>query len=131
MARIVWLIGVLAVVLTGCRANPKVMDVNHRVLFEDKNVARLIGVERQTADRIAGDLLRVRTDLKNNSKADLWIDIQMVWKDREGYELYRTNWAPYLLAARFVTKHEVASLSAEPVDYELRVRRPAKTVDAD
>lgn len=131
MTRIVWLVSGLAALLAGCQANPRVMDVHHRILFQDSNLARLIGVERQSADRIAGDLLRVRTDLKNNTKCDLWVDIQMVWKDHQGYELYRTNWAPYMLAARFVTKHEVASLSAEPSDYELRVRRPAKTIEAD
>lgn len=127
----IWCVSGLAMLLFGCEANPKRADLEGRILLQEDDLAHLIHVVRQTPDRIEGDLLRVRTRIKNRTDDDLWVDVQMVWKDDQGYELYATNWAPLFLPARFVTKHEVASLRPDVADYELRLRNPTKTVEID
>ena len=115
-----------AVGFAGCEAKPKRVDDQGRVLLEGYTVSRYVSVVRQESDRVEGGLLRVRTDLKNKKKENLWVDIQVVWKDAKGFEVYKTNWAPLMLAARYVTTHEIVSMRADVADYEFRVRQPAK-----
>jgi len=114
-----------AVGFAGCEAKPKRVDDQGRVLLEGYTVSRYVSVVRQESDRVEGGLLRVRTDLKNKKKENLWVDIQVVWKDAKGFEVYKTNWAPMMLAARYVTTHEIVSMRADVADYEFRVRQPA------
>ena len=115
-----------AVGFAGCEAKPKRVDDQGRVLLEGYTVSRYVSVVRQESDRVEGGLLRVRTDLKNKKKENLWVDIQVVWKDAKGFEVYKTNWAPMMLAARYVTTHEIVSMRADVADYAFRVRQPAK-----
>lgn len=118
-------LGLLAV---GCTAKPKQIDEQGRVYIESGNLTHLIKVVRQESDRIEGGLLRVRTDIQNKKKENLWVDIQVVWKDAKGFKVYETNWAPLMLPARFTTTHEIASMRADVADYEYRIRGGDKTV---
>ncbi|MEW6249238.1 MAG: hypothetical protein AB1716_01200 [Planctomycetota bacterium] len=120
------LAGGVLLVLAGCRANPYHADVSGRVLYESRGLAHLITVQTSEADRIEGGLLRVRANLKNDTRDDLWVDVQTVWK-QNGFEKYRTSWAPLMLPARFEQTYEVASLNADVDDYELRFRKPTRT----
>jgi uncharacterized protein YcfL len=114
--------------LVGCNAQPKRVDETGRVLLESTNLKGLVKVVRQESDRVEGGLLRVRTELDNKKKENLWVDIQVVWKDAKGFKIYETNWAPLMLPARHVTSHEIVSLRADVADYEYRVRGGAKSV---
>lgn len=114
--------------LVGCNAQPKRVDETGRVLLESTNLKGLVKVVRQESDRVEGGLLRVRTELDNKKKENLWVDIQVVWKDAKGFKVYETNWAPLMLPARHVTSHEIVSLRADVADYEYRVRGGAKSV---
>ena len=114
--------------LVGCNAQPKRVDEAGRVLLESTNLKGLVKVVRQESDRVEGGLLRVRTELDNKKKENLWVDIQVVWKDAKGFKIYETNWAPLMLPARHVTSHEIVSLRADVADYEYRVRGGAKSV---
>lgn len=118
---------VLAAALAGCEAQPKQVDMEGRVLLEGQRMGDVVRLVSQTSDRIEGGLLRVRTLIKNRTKENLWVDVQLVWKDKDGYELYTTNWEPWFLPARLETTHEVASMRAGVADYEFRMRRAAKT----
>ena len=117
----------LLIGLAGCEANPKMVDQQGRVLFESgTDVGHHVRVVRQESDRVEGNLLRVRTDLKNRAEEDVWIDVQIVWKDAKGFKLYETNWAPLMIPARFTKTHEVVCMQPAAVDYEFRVRKPRK-----
>jgi len=116
----------LAVAIVGCNAHPHKADEQGRILLENTAVKTHVEVLRQVADRIDGDLLRVRTLLHNKKKEDVFIDIQVVWKDADGFEVYKTNWAPFFLAARQDTTHEIASMRADVSDYEFRIRQATK-----
>jgi len=104
------------------------MDESGRVLVESTNLALLVKVVRQESDRVEGGLLRVRTEIDNRKKEDLWVDIQVVWKDARGFNLYETNWAPLMLPARYITSHEIVCMRPEAADYEFRIRGGSASV---
>lgn len=124
------LIAGLAVGLAGCEVHPERVDSSGRVLMQSgTDVGHHVRVVRQESDRVKGDLLRVRTDLKNKVMEDVWIDIQVVWKDEKGFTLYETNWAPFFIPGRFTKTHEIVCMRPGAADYEYRLRKPQKTVD--
>jgi uncharacterized protein YcfL len=114
--------------LCGCNAAPKRADQDGRVLLESSTTKHNVLVARQESDRVEGGLLRIRTLLDNKEKQNVWVDIQVVWKDASGFKVYETNWAPLMLPARYVTTHEIVSMRADVADYEYRVRGGTKTV---
>lgn len=118
----------LIVCFAGCEANPKRADEQGRVLYEGFTTSRYVHVVRQDSDRVEGGLLRIRTDLKNTHKQNVWVDIQVVWKDAKGFKVYETSWAPLMLPARFVSTHEIVSMKPDVADYEYRIRQPTRTV---
>ena len=118
----------LSLALLGCNAEPKRADEAGRVLLESSMTRHNVKVARQESDRIEGGLLRVRTLLDNKEKENVWVDIQVVWKDATGFKVYETNWAPLMLPARYVTTHEIVSMRADVADYEYRIRGGSKTV---
>jgi uncharacterized protein YcfL len=118
----------LALAMCGCNAEPKRADESGRVLLESSVVKHNLKVVRQESDRIEGGLLRIRTDLDNKEKENVWVDIQVVWKDAKGFKVYETNWAPLMLPARYTTTHEIVSMRADVADYEYRIRGGTKTV---
>ena len=118
----------LSLALLGCNAEPKRADEAGRVLLESSITKHNVKVARQESDRIEGGLLRVRTLLDNKEKENVWVDIQVVWKDATGFKVYETNWAPLMLPARYVTTHESVSMRADVADYEYRIRGGSKTV---
>jgi len=117
----------LSLALLGCNAEPKRADEAGRVLLESSMTRHNVKVARQESDRIEGGLLRVRTLLDNKEKENVWVDIQVVWKDATGFKVYETNWAPLMLPARYVTTHEIVSMRADVADYEYRIRGGSKT----
>ncbi|MCX5675098.1 MAG: hypothetical protein NTX87_08825 [Planctomycetota bacterium] len=118
----------LSLALLGCNAEPKRADEAGRVLLESSMTRHNVKVARQESDRIEGGLLRVRTLLDNKEKENVWVDIQVVWKDATGFKVYETNWAPLMLPARYVSTHEIVSMRADVADYEYRIRGGSKTV---
>ena len=117
----------LSLALLGCNAEPNRADEAGRVLLESSITKHNVKVARQESDRIEGGLLRVRTLLDNKEKENVWVDIQVVWKDATGFKVYETNWAPLMLPARYVTTHEIVSMRADVADYEYRIRGGSKT----
>jgi len=129
MVRVRMFLAVAAsIALLGCNAEPKRMDDSGRVLLESSMTTHNIKIARQESDRIEGGLLRIRTLIDNKEKENVWVDIQVVWKDAQGFKVYETNWAPVMLPARYVTTHEIVSMRADVADYEYRVRGGSKTV---
>ena len=130
MARLRFLLAVAAsIALLGCNAEPKRVDEGGRVLLESSMTKHNIKIQRQDSDRIEGGLLRVRTLIDNKEKENVWVDIQVVWKDKDAFELYKTNWAPKFLPAGLVQDHDIVAMRSGAADYEFRIRRPVKAKD--
>lgn len=110
-------------VLGGCDDSPKEILVDgNTVLFYD-GLTGDVTMVRQVADTISGGLTRIRTQFKNRDDDSVWMDIQVVWKDKDDMELYKTSWQSFHIPAKSVEQYEIVSL--RPVDhYEFRIRKP-------
>jgi len=121
-AKAAWMAAVL-LSAAGCADQHPRIELPAQVLMLDAGLAAKVRMEQHLADRIEGNLLRVRTRFRNASRDSVWVDIQVSWKDQNAFELYKTNWAPFHLPAGLVTEHEIVSLNADAADYEFRIRR--------
>jgi len=114
----------------GCGDEPAKVEVRSpmypHILIVDKPLGSQVQIVRQLSDRAEGNLMRVRTQMRNRTKDSLWIDIQVLWKDKDGFELYKTNWAPKHLPPGLVEDHDIVSMRSDAADYEFRIRRPVK-----
>ncbi len=110
-----------AAVFAGCDEK-KELRVSEKILFVDRDLGDDIRVVRHVADRIEGDLLRLRTQFRNRDDEARWVDIQVSWRDAGGFELYKTNWAAFRVPAGVVVDHDIASMRADVADYEFRIR---------
>ena len=129
----VLLLGVASVCMpAGCGPKLAVKSLSDQALNTPGKVVFLDGLNsksqivRQISDRIEGDLLRIRTQLRNTTRKDLWVDVQIVWKADDGFELYKTNWAPLHLPVGTTAQHEIVSMRSDVANYEYRIRKPVK-----
>jgi len=113
----------------GCREEPARLEVAPHILFVDKPMIGQVEIVRQVTDRVEGNLLRIRTQFRSRAKDGLWIDIQVAWKDKDGFELYKTNWAPKHVPAGVIEDHEIVCMRDDVADYEFRIRRPVRAKD--
>lgn len=109
----------------GCDDSPKEMLVDgNTVLFFD-GLDKDVKIVRQVPEKLSSGLTRIRTQFKNTDDDVKWIDIQVVWRDADGMELYKTSWQSFHLPARSVEQYDITSL--RPVaSYEFRIRKPDK-----
>lgn len=117
--------GVL-ILACGCSPEPVRIEAAPRVLLVDKPLSSQMEIVRQVPDRVDGNLMRIRTQMRNLTKNSLWIDIQVVWKDKDGFELYKTNWTAKHLPPGLAEDHDIVSMRSDAADYEFRIRRPVK-----
>jgi uncharacterized protein YcfL len=96
--------------------------VSDKILFVDSELREDIRIVRHVSDRIQGNLLRVRTQFRNREDENIWIDIQVSWRDSEGFELYKTNWAAFQVPVGVLVDHDISSMRADVADYEFRIR---------
>jgi uncharacterized protein YcfL len=124
--------GILALA-AGCGPQPVATKVGTPLEREEKVIAKAyalrknLRVTNHVAERTTGDLLKVRLGLENLDDDDLWVDFQVVFYDKAGFELEKTNWQPVFMANRQVTYFETTSLSSQPVDYTVFLREPRES----
>lgn len=78
-------------------------------------------VNHQSVRNDAG-LLVARMKIENFLDSDRWVDIQIIFRDKDGFEVEKTNWEPVFLHRRKVTDWQINSLSPRPADYRILVR---------
>lgn len=79
-------------------------------------------IQRQLTERTDTGLLKIRTQFTSRDDDGAWVDIQVAFTDAQGFELYKTNWAPLHIRYGVATQHEITSLRSDVVGYEFRVR---------
>ena len=75
----------------------------------------------QTARTETG-LLVAKVKIENFLDTDRWVDVQIIFRDKDGFEVEKSNWEPILLHRRKVTDYQINSLSSKPADYRILVR---------
>ncbi|HNX26660.1 MAG TPA: hypothetical protein PKK48_04560 [Phycisphaerae bacterium] len=109
--------------ICGCDDSPKEMLVDgNMVLFFD-GLQKDVKIIRQISEILPGGLTRIRTQFKNTDDDTKWIDIQVVWRDADGMELYKTSWQSFHLPGRSVEQYDITSLKPA-ASYEFRIRKP-------
>jgi len=94
------------------------------VTFLDLPLATWLRIAGNQSQRLDSGLLQARLRIENFLDTDRWVDIQVVFRDKDGFEVEKTNWEPIILHRRRVTEYQINSLSPKPVDYRILVRDP-------
>jgi hypothetical protein len=122
--------GVLLALVAGCGPfrpiepmSPPVQDTS-AITFIDFPLAMWLRVAGHQGTRIEGGLLQTRMRIENFLDVDRWVDVQVIFRDKDGYEVEKTNWEPVLLQRRRVTEHKTNSLNARSTDYRILIRDP-------
>ncbi len=93
-----------------------------KVITKDAALKRKARLVQLKVERTEADLLRVRLGIPNHDDDSLWIDIQVLFYDADGFELEKTNWQPLLLQTDQVTYFDTVSLSSQARDYNVFLR---------
>jgi len=120
----------LALLLPGCgqfrpmeSMNPAVQEEpNANVVFLDLPLKLWLRVPAIQANRLDSGLLQARVKIENFLDSDRWVDIQVIFRDKDGFEVEKTNWEPIYLHRRKVTDYQINSLGPTPADYRILVR---------
>ncbi len=105
------------------KSNTNVMQEKERIVLLDYNSRWRLRIVRHAVERDNNNLLTVKLGIENSKNKDDIVDIQTIFKDKDGFELEQTNWEPVLLHRRKVTDYTVTSLSAQAADYTVLVRK--------
>lgn len=92
------------------------------VTFLDLPLKLWLRVAAHQSSRTEGGLLQARLKIENFLDTDRWVDVQIIFRDKDGFEVEKSNWEPIMLHRRKVTDYQINSLSPKPVDYRILVR---------
>ena len=92
------------------------------ITFLDLPLTLWLRVAAHQSSRLDSGLLQARMRIENFLDTDRWVDIQVIFRDKDGFEVEKTNWEPVMLHRRRVTDYQINSLSPKPVDYRILVR---------
>ncbi len=98
-----------------------------RVQFESHTTDTIIKVVRVDSERVGAGLLKVILTLRNITSSNLFAEMRTTYLDERGHVLEQTNWEPVELNARTVTEYTCTSMNTKAADYQVIIRKPAKT----
>jgi hypothetical protein len=124
----------LSGLLSGCTTEPAKVEsesspflTQDRIQFESHTTDAIVKVVRVDLQRVGSGLLKVILTLRNTTKKNLFTEIRTTFLDDKGHMLEQTNWEPIELNARTVTEYTCTSISPRAADYQVIIRKPAKT----
>lgn len=92
------------------------------ITFLDLPLKLWLRIPSHQTSRMESGLLVAKVKIENFLDTDRWVDIQIIFRDKEGFEVEKSNWEPILLHRRKVTDYQINSLSPKPADYRILVR---------
>lgn len=132
MGRWRWLVvaGIVVPILTACGQfrpiEPTYQAVQEEkdtiVVFLDLPLKLWVRVPSHQSARLDSGLLQTRIKIENFLDSDRWVDIQVIFRDKDGFEVEKTNWEPIFLHRRKVSDYQINSLSPKPTDYRILIR---------
>jgi len=94
----------------------------------DANLKGSLSVLRVGSEPSANELLSVFVGLKNKTSHPLALQVQTLYKDKAGDSLNTGSWVTMTLKPHEETEYRSSSISAEAVDFLVRIRRaPSET----
>ncbi len=125
-----------ALLLAGCKSMMKPADTHlednpylqqGRIQFENSSMGELVHIARVDTERVNGGMLKVIVTVRNLKKDNFWSEFRTTFLDERGHVLEQTNWEPIELNARTVTEYTCTSINSRAADYQIVVRKPART----
>jgi hypothetical protein len=104
----------------GTNASP--MQETERVILLDHGLTYYLNVVKQAAERTPAGNLKIKLAIENEEDKDVPCDVQVVFRDKDGFELESTNWAPFIFHRRKVSTYEQMSLNTQVTDYRVLIR---------
>jgi len=89
----------------------------------DASLNGKVAVLRVGSDPSANNLLSVFAGLKNKTEHRLALEVETIYKDKDGNALNAGSWIPLTLKPHEEREYRSASISADAVDFLVRVRR--------
>lgn len=102
--------------------NTNPMQSTEKVVLLDYALARYLNVVRHKGGHLEAGQLEVNLEIENEENNDVWADVQVIFRDKDGFELEKTNWEPVQFHRRTVTTFKRNSLSAKADDYRILIR---------
>jgi hypothetical protein len=123
-----------ALVCAGCKTSPAKLHAQDdpyltrgRIQYESSLTPATIEVVRTDTKRVGSGLLKVIVTMRNKTKSNLWAEFRTTYLDEDRHVLEQTNWEPIELNARTVTEYTCTSMSSRAADYQIIIRKPAKS----
>jgi len=98
-----------------------------RIQFESGLAKYTVQIVRVDSERVGSGLLRIILTVRNTTKKNLWAEFRTTFLDERQHVLEQTNWEPIELNARTVTEYTCTLMSTRAADYQVIIRKPAKT----
>ena len=105
------------------KSNTNALQEHKRIVLLDYNSRWRLRIVRHAIERDQNNLLIVKLGIENAKNKNDVVDIQTIFKDKDGFELEQTNWEPVLLHRRKVTDYTITSMTSNAVDYTVLVRK--------
>lgn len=99
-------------------------EADVRVVMLDLPLKLWLRIPSHQATRLDSGLLQARMKIENFMDTDRWVDIQVIFRDKDGFEVEKTNWEPIFLHRRRVSDYQINSLGPRPMDYRILIRDP-------
>lgn len=134
MKRIMAVLGLgLVLGLAGC-GRPYKPDVNRapmqekeKVILLDHGLTYYLNVVKQAANRLPGGQLQLKMEIENEEDTDVWVDIQVIFRGEDGFEVEKTDWEPFMFHRREVMTIQKNSLNPTAADYRVLIRNTKKS----
>ena len=98
------------------------LQEKEKVVLLDHVLKRHLNIVKHKASRLPSGQLEVKVAIENEENNDVWVDMQVIFNDQDGFELEKTNWEPVQFSRRKVTNVRKNSLSAKAADYRILLR---------
>jgi uncharacterized protein YcfL len=102
--------------------NTSPLQESERVVLLDSALTRYLNVVKHKSDRLDAGQLEIKLAVENEENEDVWCDVQVIFRDADGFELEKTSWEPVQFHRRKVTTFKRNSLSAKASDYRVLIR---------
>ncbi len=106
--------------------NPNPLQETEHIILKTHVLTRYLNVVKQKVERLPAGNLKIKLAIENEEDDDLWTDVQVIFLDKDGFELESTNWEPFMWHGRKVTTFEKVSLSPKAADYRVLIREIKK-----
>jgi hypothetical protein len=127
-------LAVLGLCASGCETEPAKLKAEEnpyltqdRIQFESHTTKNVIDIVRVDTERVGAGLLKVTVTVRDKRKSNLFAEFRTTFLDDKGHVLEQTNWEPIELNARTVSEYTCTSMSTKAADYQIIIRKPAKT----